>query len=404
MSPAAKPVAGGGVTSARGFLAGATAAGVKPGSQRLDLAVLFSTAPCAAAGVFTTNRVTAAPVLVCREHMKESKARAVVANSGCANASTGAQGMANARETASLVAAKLGLPASEVLVMSTGVIGVHLPMDRIRSGIERLSLSPTGGNDLAKAIITTDTRTKEVAFSFEIEGVPSTMGGVAKGAGMIHPNMATMLSVITTDARVDPAFLQVALKQAVDISFNLISIDGDTSTNDTVILLANGLARNAPIDASTPGREAFQETLNQTCIHLAREVARDGEGARCLIEVQIEGAATTSEARVAARTIVSSPLVKSAVYGADPNWGRVLAALGRSGAQVDESRLSVYMGDLCVFRDGQPESFDFDAARALLRKPEVYLRVQMGLGEGEAKAWGCDLTEEYVVINSAYTT
>ncbi|MDP2661839.1 MAG: bifunctional glutamate N-acetyltransferase/amino-acid acetyltransferase ArgJ [Dehalococcoidia bacterium] len=404
MSPAIQPVAGGSVTSARGFLAGATAAGVKPGAERLDLAVLFSTAPCAAAGVFTTNRVVAAPVVVCREHMKESKARAVVANSGCANASTGAQGMAAARETAALVAAKLGLPVAEVLVMSTGVIGVQLPMDRIRTSIEKLSLSPTGGNDLAKAIITTDTRTKEVAFSFEIESTTSTMGGVAKGAGMIHPNMATMLSVVTTDARVDPAFLQVALKQAVDISFNMISIDGDTSTNDTVILLANGLAGNIRIDGSSPGREAFQEALNQTCIHLAREVARDGEGARCLIEVQIEGAFTTSEARVAARTIVSSPLVKSAVYGADPNWGRVLAALGRSGAQVDESRLSVYMGDICVFRDGQPQSFDFDAARALLRKPEVYLRVQMGLGEGEAKAWGCDLTEEYVTINSAYTT
>ncbi len=399
-----KPVAGGTVTSPQGFLAGAVAAGIKPGTERLDLAMLFSTAPCITAGVLTTNRVAAAPVLLCREHLAEGKARAVVANSGCANACTGDQGLADARETAALAAAKLGLPVSQVLVLSTGVIGVNLPMDRIRGGIERVALSATGGNDLARAIITTDTRTKETGLSFQAGSRTVTLGGVAKGAGMIHPNMATMLSIITTDARVDPAFLQEALKRAVDISFNMISIDGDTSTNDTVLVLANGLAGNATIDDSSPDKDIFQEALNRTCLYLAREVARDGEGANCLIEVRVEGAASNEDARAAARTIVSSPLVKSAIHGADPNWGRVLAALGRSGAQVEEPRLEVLMGDLCVLKDGQPQPFDPDAARSLLQCPEVCLRVRLGLGDGEALAWGCDLTEEYVTINSAYTT
>lgn len=404
MSQTIQAITNGTVTSPQGFLAGATSAGIKAGAQRLDLAMLFSTAPCVAAGVLTTNRVAAAPVLLCREHLAEGKARAVVANSGCANACTGDQGLANARETAALAAAKLGLPVSQVLVLSTGVIGVNLPMDRIRSGIDRLALSHSGGDDLARAIITTDTRTKQTAFSFQAGDATARIGGVAKGAGMIHPNMATMLSIITTDARVEPAFLQDALRQAADISFNMISIDGDTSTNDTVLLLANGLAGNSLIDSASPDREAFQEALNRTCIYLAKEVARDGEGANCLIEVHVEGAASAEEARAAARTIVSSPLVKSAVYGADPNWGRILAALGRSGAQLQEPRLAVFIGDLCVLKDGQPLYFDADAARSLLKCPEVSLRVQLGLGTGEARGWGCDLTEEYVIINSAYTT
>lgn len=397
-------IPGGTVTSPQGFLAGATSASIKPGTQRLDLAMLFSTAPCIAAGVFTRNRVAAAPVLLCREHLSEGKARAVVANSGFANACTGPEGLEDARETASLAAAKLGVPKTQVLVMSTGVIGVPLPMERIREGIKRLSLSPSGGNELAQAIITTDTRTKEIGLDFELGQTRATMGGVAKGAGMIHPDMATMLSIITTDARVDPAYLPQALAQAVSLSFNMISIDGDTSTNDTVLLLANGLAGNSPIEESSPHRQVFQEALNRACLYLAKEVARDGEGANCLIEVCVEGAASAEEARAAARTIVASPLVKSAVHGADPNWGRVLAALGRSGAQVDEGRLEVFVGDICVSTGGRPQPFDQDRARGLLQRPEVLLRVCLGLGDGEARAWGCDLTEEYVKINSAYTT
>jgi glutamate N-acetyltransferase/amino-acid N-acetyltransferase len=216
--------------------------------------------------------------------------------------------------------------------------------------------------------------------------------------------MATMLSIITTDARVDPAYLPQALAQAVSLSFNMISIDGDTSTNDTVLLLANGLAGNSTVEESSAHRQVFQEALNRACLYLAKEVARDGEGANCLIEVCVEGAASAEEARAAARTIVSSPLVKSAVHGADPNWGRILAALGRSGAQVDEGRLEVFIGDICVSTGGRPQPFDQDRARALLQRPEVLLRVCLDLGDGEARAWGCDLTEEYVKINSAYTT
>lgn len=399
-----QPIAGGTVTSPQGFLAGATCADIKAGTQRLDLALLFSTAPCAAAGVFTRNRVVAAPVLLCREHLAGGQARAVVVNSGCANACTGPQGLEDARQMAALAAAKLGLPPQQVLVLSTGVIGVPLPMERIRAGIEGLALSPTGGQDLARAIITTDTHTKEMGLSFELEGVRVVLGGVAKGAGMIHPDLATLLAIITTDARVEAGHLKEALGQAVDLSFNMISIDGDTSTNDTVLLLANGLAGNSPLDASSPGRAVFQEALNRACLYLAREVARDGEGATRLIEVWVEGAASPGEARAAARTIVSSPLVKAAVHGADPNWGRVLAALGRSGAQVEEPRLEAFIGDLCVLRCGRPQPFDPAAARRLFQGPEVLLRVGLGLGEGEARAWGCDLTEEYVAINSAYTT
>lgn len=404
MSPPRRPIPGGTVTTPQGFLAGAASAGIKPGTQRLDVGILFSTAPCAVAGVFTRNRVAAAPVLLCRESVAAGKVRAVVANSGCANACTGPQGLEDARDTAAAAAAKLGLSAEQVLVMSTGVIGVPLPMERMRKGIEEVPLSHAGGHDLARAIITTDTRTKEIGISFELGAVRGAMGGVAKGAGMIHPDMATMLAIITTDARVEPCYLQEALARAADLSFNMVSIDGDTSTNDTLVVLANGLAGNSPIDASSPHGEAFQEALDHTCVHLAKEIARDGEGANCLVEVWVDEAASEEEARLAARTIVASPLVKSAVHGADPNWGRILAALGRSGAQVEQDRLAVFMGEICVLKDGRPQPFDQEAARRLLQGPEVLLQVRLGLGHGEARAWGCDLTEEYVTINSAYTT
>lgn len=404
MTATIEPLDNGSVTSPQGFLAGAIAAGIKPGTHRPDLAILFSTAPCVAAGVLTRNRVAAAPVQLCRAHLADGKARAVVANSGCANACTGPQGLQDARETAQLVAAKLGAPEGQVLVLSTGVIGVPLPMDRLRAGIDKVALSQNGGHDLARAIMTTDTRPKEIGLRFEVGGVTAVIGGVAKGAGMIHPDMATMLSVIATDARVDADFLQEALSRAADGSFNMVSIDGDTSTNDTLLALSNGLAGNELIDASSPHREVFQEALNRVCTYLAKEVARDGEGAKCLIEVHVQGAASMAEARAAARTIVSSPLVKSAVHGADPNWGRVLAALGRSGAEFEESQLQVFMGDLCVLRDGSPQPFDATVASQLLKCPEVLMRVVLGRGVAEARAWGCDLTEEYVTINSAYTT
>jgi glutamate N-acetyltransferase/amino-acid N-acetyltransferase len=392
------------VTSPTGFLAGATSAAIKEGTSRLDLGLLFSTSPCRAAGLFTRNRIKAAPVLLCQEHLAQGKARAVVANSGCANACTGAEGLAEAREMAALAASKLGLPPEQVLVLSTGVIGVRLPMARVRRGVRRIRLTREGGHELAQAIITTDTRTKEVALSFSLEGRPVVVGGVAKGAGMIHPDLATMLAIITTDAAVEDSYLRQALAQAADLSFNMLSIDGDTSTNDTVLLLANGLAGNQPLEGSSPAAGIFQEALNQVCTYLAREIARDGEGATRLIEVRVEGAASAAEARAAARTIASSPLVKAAVHGADPNWGRILAALGRSGARLEEDRLEVHIGELRVMAGGRPLPFDGEAARCLLRAPEVLLRVGLGLGENQATAWGCDLSPEYVTINSTYTT
>ncbi|MCL0029479.1 bifunctional glutamate N-acetyltransferase/amino-acid acetyltransferase ArgJ [Dehalococcoidia bacterium] len=316
--------------------------------------MLYSDVPCAAAAVFTTNRIKAAPVVLSRNRLLNGTAQAVVANSGCANACTGDRGLEDAEQIASAAARKLGLPAEAVMVASTGVIGTRLPVDRIRSGIERIALSPDGGHDLARAIMTTDTVTKEVAVSIQINGEQVIIGGVAKGAGMIHPDMATMLCFLATDAAVQPDYLQTALQRAVDISFNMITVDGDTSPNDTVLLLANGLAGNAVLNGDSPDADSFQSALDEVCVYLARCIAGDGEGATRLIEVTVEGALSTGDARIAARTIAGSPLVKTAVHGADPNWGRVLAAVGRSGAEVVEPRIDLYLDDLCLVRGGIP--------------------------------------------------
>jgi glutamate N-acetyltransferase/amino-acid N-acetyltransferase len=288
------------------------------------------------------------------------------------------------------------------MVASTGVIGTKLPMDRIRSGIERIDLSPDGGHDLARAIMTTDTVTKEIAVSIQINGENVIIGGVAKGAGMIHPDMATMLCFLTTDAAIDPDFLQTALQRAVDLSFNMITVDGDTSPNDTVLLLANGRAGNPVLSADSP--DGFQSALDEVCVYLARCIAADGEGATRLIEVMVEGALSTKDARIAARTIAGSPLVKTAVHGADPNWGRVLAAVGRSGAEVVEARIDLYLDHLCLVRGGIALPFDNDEAISIMKQDEVRFRLCLNLGEGQATAWGCDLTEEYIGVNCHYTT
>jgi glutamate N-acetyltransferase/amino-acid N-acetyltransferase len=393
------------VTSPRGFLAGAAFANIKASRERpFDLAILYSDAPCAAAAVFTTNKIKAAPVVLCRNRLQTGIAQAVVANSGCANACTGEEGLGDAEQMASIVARKLGLSAEAVMVASTGVIGTRLPMDRIKSGIERIVLSPDGGHDLAHAIMTTDTVTKEIAVSIPINGEQVIIGGVAKGAGMIHPDLATMLCFLTTDAAVDPDFLQTALQRAVDISFNMITVDADTSPNDTVLLLANGLAGNAVLNGDSPDADSFQSALDQVCVYLARCIAADGEGATRLIEVTVEGALSTRDARIAARTIAGSPLVKTAVHGADPNWGRVLAAAGRSGAEMVEARIDLYLDHLCLVRDGIALPFDNSEAIAILKQDEVRFRLCLNLGEGQATAWGCDLTEEYIAINGDYTT
>lgn len=388
---------GGTVTSARGFLAGAVL------WEGLGLGILFSEAPCWAVGLFTRNRIRAAPVKLSQRRLEGGRARAVVVNRGCANACTGERGMTDAEEMARLAAEKLRLPPGEVLVASTGVIGTYLPLPEIRRAIEEVELSPEGGHDFARAILTTDRVPKEVGLVLKLGERRVTIGGVAKGAGMIHPNLATMLCFLTTDAVVEPAFLRQALKEAVDCSFNLVTIDGETSTNDMVVLLANGRAGNPLIRADSPDGAGFREALKETCLRLAQLIAQDGEGATRLLEVQVEGAASFEDARLAARAIASSPLVKAAIYGSDPNWGRVITALGGSGVRVEESRVELYLGELCLFR-GQPVPFSRAEAARLLSDRKVVFRVCLNLGRGRATSWGCDLSPEYVTINSAYTT
>jgi len=389
------------VTTPSGFTAGAIYAGIKK-EENPDLAILASEVPCVAVGVLTRNKIKAAPVVLCQQRLAGAKAVGVVVNSGCANACTGEQGMADAREMAALAAGVIGAPPEQVLVASTGVIGQMMLMERIRNGIKQISFSRDGGHEMARAIMTTDTVPKEAAV--RVSGGGYTIGGVAKGAGMIHPDMATFLGFLATDARVDPAFLRTALKEAVDVSFNMVSIDGDTSTNDTLLLLANGLAGNEIISSGTAQAEAFQQALDGLCIHLAKAMARDGEGATKLFEVAVRGASDRAEARQMARTVVSSPLVKAAAYGNDPNWGRILAAAGRSGAEMVESKVDLYLADICLLKAGRPQPFDHAEAVKHLNKTEVAFTLNLNLGEGSAVAWGCDLTENYAEINSHYTT
>jgi glutamate N-acetyltransferase/amino-acid N-acetyltransferase len=406
MAGAITVVDGGTVTTPQGFSAGATFAGLKTYAEdKLDLALIVSEASCVVAGVFTKNAVKSATVIVNRERLAGGgTVRGIIVNAGIANTSVGEQGYKDAQEMIALAAAKVGAATAEMLVCSTGVIGVELPMSLIRSGVEKIELAADGGHDVARAMMTTDTHPKSVAVSFEVDGKTVHLGGVAKGSGMIHPDMATMLSFLTTDAAVDAAFLQTVLSEVADISYNMLTIDGDSSTNDTVLLLANGLAGNQPIAAGTDEAETFTEALTQVCVNLTRQLARDGEGASRLITVEIASAQNVADARVAARTIASSLLVKSAVFGADPNWGRVLMAVGRSGAAVEEEKIDLFMNGVCIMEAGKPVPFHRDAVIVLMKGPEVTFRLQLNLGSGEATAWGCDLTEEYVIINSAYTT
>ena len=395
----------GGITSPQGFHAGATYAGIKQKIKGgLDLGGLFSEGQCAAAGLFTTNRIKAAPVVLDQERLYDGKAVAVVVNSGCANACTGEQGLADAVEMTELAAKSIGVSSDDVLVASTGVIGRHLPMECIRTGMAHIVLSRDGGHKLAKAIMTTDTVPKEVAVASRVGDSEFVIGGVAKGSGMIHPDLATLLCFLTTDAAVDIGFLRMALRKAVDVSFNMVSIDGDTSPNDMVLVMANGLAGNEPISHDSGMADVFQQTLDQVCIYLAKCIARDGEGASKLVEVTISGAPGIAEARLAARTIVSSPLVKTAIYGNDPNWGRIVAAAGRSSGGIVESKIDLYIGNICLLRAGQPLQFDERMVIKILNNAEVSINLQLNLGTATATAWGCDLSEKYVTINSQYTT
>jgi glutamate N-acetyltransferase/amino-acid N-acetyltransferase len=398
-------VDGGTVTTPVGYTAGSTYAGLKTYAEdKLDLGLLVSQRPCTVAGMFTTSSIRSPSVTLTEGRVGRGTARALVVNSGIANACVGDQGLIDAQEATARTADYLGLKVDEVLIGSTGVIGVELPMALIKEGIPKVKLSDEGGHDLARAIMTTDTHPKECAVAFEVEGKTITIGGIAKGSGMIHPNMATMLCYITTDGQVETSFLRRALKEAVDSSLNMLSVDGDTSTNDTVLIFANGSAEGGVIQAGSSSGDLFQEGLTQLCTYLTVELARDGEGASRLIEVNVEGATTTAEARTAARTIVASNLVKSAVHGSDPNWGRVIAALGRSGVEVQESRIALHVNGVCIMEEGRPIPFHKDGVVVLMKGPEVAFTIKLNLGQGRATAWGCSLSEEYVTINSAYTT
>ncbi len=387
------------VTSPQGFFAGATSVGINHrAADKLDLAVLFSEAPCLAAAVFTTSKLKAASVLLSQKRLNErEKFSAVVVNSGCANAYVGEQGLLDATELAALVGSSIGVNPEDVLVSSTGVIGVPLPMDKIRASVVNIALTRDGGEQLARAIMTTDSFPKTAAVSIKEGNVEFTIGGGAKGSGMIHPDLATLLCFITTDAAVEKAFLQKALKKAVDASLNMISIDGDTSPNDMVLVMANGKAGKVPPDA-------FEKALEKLCIHLAKLLASDGEGATKLIEMTVTGAADLAQARMAAKAVVGSSLVKAAVYGADPNWGRVMAAVGRSGAEVKESKFDLYVGKIQLVKSGKAVPFDKAAVIKLLKEEEVVFSANLNLGEASATAWGCDLSPEYVTINSQYMT
>lgn len=396
----------GSVTLPQGFLAQGVVAETKKTAQK-DLAIIYSTTPCTAAGVFTTNKVRAACIDLNKNHLQDGKAQAIVVNSGNANACTGEQGWEDAVAMAASTAECLELRPQDILVASTGVIGVYLPLEPIKQGIVAAAgtLSEAGGSNAAEAILTTDLTTKEVAVEVDMAGYPVRIGAIAKGSGMIHPNMATMLCFITTDVGITNKCLDSMLRSAVGQSFNLISVDGDTSTNDMALILANGQAGNPLLDdPDSEAGQAFQKALDYVTITLAKMIARDGEGANHLIEVQVENAPDEATAKTIARAITASNLIKTAVFGEDANWGRILAAAGYCGAEFDPGRVDIYLGEEMVAQGGMGLAFDEDLARQELQKDTVIIRFDLNSGEYSATAWGCDLSYEYVRINAAYRT
>jgi glutamate N-acetyltransferase/amino-acid N-acetyltransferase len=390
------------VTAPLGFRAAGVAAGLKFG--RLDLALVAADGLCSAAGIFTANLAKAAPVLVSREHLLGGRARAIVINAGCANAGTGDAGLADAREMAALAASAIGCQPAEVVVASTGVIGVRLPMDKVRAGVAEAArhLSRDGGADAARAIMTTDTRPKLVAARFESGGVSCQVGGMAKGAGMIAPNLATMLAFFTTDATVAPALLRRALVSAVGESLNRITVDGDTSTNDCAVALASGAAGAPEITGEGAGYDALCHALTEVSRELARQLVRDGEGVTRIAEVRVEGARTCDEADRIARTVAESPLVKTALHGGDPNWGRVLAAVGRAGVPLDITGVSLWIGDVHVAEAGAACDYVEKQAAAAMQEDPVRLRIRLAEGQASGWIWTSDLSHGYVDINAHY--
>jgi len=401
----------GGVTAAKGFVANGVKAGIKKSGNK-DLALLYSEVPAVAAAAFTTNRFQASPVKVSKLHIKNNAHQAIIVNSGNANCANGKFGDAAAERMAILTAKKLGLAPKEVLVASTGIIGVKLPVEKIGSNIAELvsGLSKKGAGDFARAIMTTDTFAKEVAVRVKIGGSVVSIGGAAKGVGMIHPNMkaeyhATLLSFIATDAAISKKMLESSLNEAIDDSFNMISVDGDMSTNDSCFVLANGIAGNARIVKKDKNYVVFTGALKTVARELAKMLARDGEGATKLVEIDIAGARTKEDARAIARKISTSNLLKCAIFGEDPNWGRVVAAAGSSGVEFNPDKVDVYLGGVRALSNGAiAKSYDKEKARATFTGKEVRIKVDFKSGHGTAKAWTCDFSKEYVAINSEYST
>ena len=399
---------GGGLLAAKGFKASTVSCGINtPQGERKDLVVVAADAPSSAAGVFTTNKVQAAPVVLSKAHVANGMAQAIVVNSGNANACNGDAGIRDARAMVDAVADDLGIASEQVLIASTGVIGRPMPMDCIQAGIQEATalINAGGGADAAEAIMTTDTVPKSHAIQADIEGYTVTIGGISKGAGMICPNMATMIAVITTDAAIAPGVLKTALRTAVGASFNCISVDGDMSTNDTVFVLANGAADNPMITtADSTGYHPFEEALQKVCAVLARKIARDGEGATKFVEIQVNGAVSDEEARTIGMTVANSLLVKTAIYGKDPNWGRIICAVGYADAASDPDRIDLFLGGHQLTKDGQGLPLDEPTMRGELETEDIQVRIELNMGEGAAKVWTCDMSHEYVTINAEYTT
>ena len=400
----------GGVTAAKGFLASGVHVGIRKNKEKKDLALIWSEVPCAAAAVYTTNRVKGQTLIVTQEHLADGRAQAIIVNSGNANTCTGEEGLKAARRMAELVSQYLPVKTEDVVVASTGVIGQQLDVSVIEAGMPDLvkGLSKGGSIDAREAIMTTDTMKKEIAVIEELDGVPVTIGAMAKGSGMIHPNLATMLCFITTDCAIAEPLLKKALKEVVRVSFNRVSVDGDTSTNDMVVILANGKANNAYIDKEDDNYSDFRDALEFVCVELAKMVARDGEGATRLIECTVGGAVSEEQAESLAKGIITSSLVKTAMFGADANWGRILCAMGYTRSDFDPDKADISFesprGYIEVCKGGAPLPFSEERAKKILNNQEVEIIVDLHLGEAEVTAWGCDLSYEYVRINGDYRT
>ena len=394
----------GDICSPKGFLSGSIFSGIKsPGQDKRDIGIIYSESDCISAGTFTQNSVVSPSVTWTKDITSNGNVRAIVANSGCANCAVGEQGLIDAKEMASIAANSLGIDQKEVAVASTGIIGVELPMALMRKFIPEIKMSKKDSNGFARSILTTDTKTKEISVSFEIDGTEINVAGVAKGSGMIHPNMATMLAFITSDIEIEKSALQKILKNSVNKSFNQISVDGDQSTNDTVLLLANGMAKNKKINTENDSKK-FIEALDIVCTFLAQEIAKDGEGNTRLIEATVTGAKTEEDAMLASRFIVTSNLVKTAVYGRDPNWGRIIMALGASQIPLDESKIEIFVNDIQIVSEGIAISYNHQSIVIAMGEELIRFKINLNIGSESGVAWGSELTEEYVVFNSAYTT